>query len=48
VSSITVSSGDGSLTCTINGNSPSTGGYAVGNATRMYCQSGALIYLRHL
>jgi len=46
--SITVSSGDGSLTCAVNANSPSTSGFAVGNGVRVYCQAGALIYVRHI
>jgi hypothetical protein len=46
-SSITVTNGDGSLTCSINASSPSTGGFAVGDAVRMYCHAGALISLVH-
>lgn len=48
-SSITVGSGDVSMTCSIGSSSPSTSGFAVGNSVGMYCSSsdGSLYHLSH-
>jgi hypothetical protein len=42
-----VHNGEHDLTCTIGSSSPSTSGFVVGNAVRMYCLNGALYYLAH-
>jgi hypothetical protein len=42
--SITVHSGDGSLTCPIGTSSPSTAAFKVGDSVRMYCYSGGALY----
>jgi hypothetical protein len=46
-SSITVQGDGAALTCTLGTGTPSTAGFAVGNAVRMYCLNGALYLLRH-
>lgn len=37
----------GDLSCTIDGTSPSTSGFSIGNSVRMYCINGVLYQLRH-
>ena len=46
-STITVHNSEHDLTCTIGSGSPSTSGFTVGNAVRMYCLNGALYSLTH-